>query len=246
MSAWLAPEWRTHVSGHRRPGRLLGVVRRVLGEVLREAEQFVELLEVERDFREVDRHVPSGADALVEVVGDEIERPSYNTFLDYFKNAAGRADVAKEVTPTNFRKSNTRWLVLLGMSQARIEDRQGRKRGSEHTRRYLARFGEESNERTYARLHGKDVEVEEPEELDPIDCPRCSRETPRNRDRCMWCHFALSHEAAKDAETKREAALRAVTELTDEEDIGDAEAAIALNGLIDERVQSALDEQRHS
>ena len=87
------------------------------------------------------------------------------------------------------------------MSQARIEDRQGRKRGSEHTRRYLARFGEESNERTYARLHGKDVEVEEPEEMQPIVCPRCDKETPRKRDRCMWCHFALSHDAAKDADS---------------------------------------------
>ncbi len=37
------------------------------------------------------------------------DRPSYNSFLGYFKNAAGRADVSKAVTPTNFRKSNTRW-----------------------------------------------------------------------------------------------------------------------------------------
>lgn len=174
------------------------------------------------------------------------DRPSYNTFLGYFKNAADRADVSKEVTPTNYRKSNTRWLVLLGMSQARIEDRQGRKRGSEHTRRYLARFGEDSNERTYARLHRKDVEVEEPDEMGPIECPRCDRETPRNRDRCMWCHFALSHDAAQEAEAKQKAALTAIAELSDEEDIGDAEAADALNSLIAERVQAALDEQRHS
>jgi hypothetical protein len=130
------------------------------------------------------------------------DRPSYNTFLGYFRNAADRAGVDKAVTPTNFRKSNTRWLVNLGFSQARIEDRQGRQRGSEHTRRYLARFGEDSNERTYARLHGKDVEVEEPEEVGSIECPRCGKDTPRNRDRCMWCHFALSHDAASKAESK--------------------------------------------
>lgn len=127
------------------------------------------------------------------------ERPSYTTFLNYFKDAAGRAGVSKEVTPTNFRKSNTRWLVLLGFSQARIEDRQGRKRGSEHTARYLARFGDESNERAYAKLHGVEVEDDDtaPDEMGPIECPRCHRETPRERDFCMWCDGALNFEATE-------------------------------------------------
>lgn len=67
------------------------------------------------------------------------ERPSHNTWRDYFQDAAYSAGVTKEVTPTNFRKSNTRWLVILGHSQPRIEDRQGRKRGSEYTARDMAR-----------------------------------------------------------------------------------------------------------
>lgn len=125
------------------------------------------------------------------------DRPSYPTFLNYFKYAAERAGISKDVTPTNFRKSNTRWLVIQGFSTARIEDRQGRKRGSEHTARYMARFGEESNENAYARLHGIDVEAEEPEETGPVECPRCHRDTPREKDFCMWCHNALSHEATE-------------------------------------------------
>jgi len=125
------------------------------------------------------------------------ERASYNTWLDYFKNAADRVGVQKEVTPTNFRKSNTRWLVKRGLSQPEIEDRQGRKRGSDHTARYMAHFGDESLEKRYARAHGEEVESEEPEDLSPITCPRCDEETPRNLDFCMHCSQTL------DIETKQ-------------------------------------------
>jgi integrase len=65
------------------------------------------------------------------------EAQSYNSFLGSFKDPAARADISKPVTPTNFRKSNTKWLVELGMPQPRIEDRQGRARGSDHTARYM-------------------------------------------------------------------------------------------------------------
>ncbi|KDE57541.1 integrase [Halostagnicola sp. A56] len=123
------------------------------------------------------------------------ERPSYNTFLNYFKNAAGRVDITKDVTPTAFRKSNTRWLILQNFSTARIEDRQGRKRGSEHTARYMARFGEESNERAYAQLHGLEVESDEPEDVSPVPCPRCGEDTPSDRDFCIHCHQSLDFEA---------------------------------------------------
>lgn len=170
------------------------------------------------------------------------DQPSYNTWLKYFKDAADRCGVTKAVTPTNFRKSNTRWLVNLGMSQPRIEQRQGRKEGSEHTRRYLARFGEESNERKYARLHGKEVEVKESEDIGPIDCPRCGQETPREGDRCMWCGFALSHQAAQEAEEKQRAAFEALPELLDNDNIDRQDATEALNLIIDQKVQGALEQ----
>lgn len=133
------------------------------------------------------------------------ERPSYTTWLDYFKRAADRVDVSKDVTPTNFRKSNTRWLVVRGMSQPEIEDRQGRKRGSDHTARYMAHFGDESMENRYARLHGEEVEAEEPEEVRPVDCPRCGDPTPREFDFCMHCDQALDLEAKEllDVVTQR-------------------------------------------
>ncbi|ALG82876.1 site-specific integrase [Halanaeroarchaeum sulfurireducens] len=169
------------------------------------------------------------------------ERPSYRTWRDYFEDAAERADVTKSVTPTNFRKSNTRWLVLQGYSQARIEDRQGRKRGSDHTRRYMARFGEESQERSYARLHGLEVEPEEDAgDISPVQCPRCQRETPRDNEHCMWCNFALSEDAVDAAKTRQELGLQAVGRLVSEEGLTPEEAAAAIDRTVDERVQAAL------
>lgn len=110
------------------------------------------------------------------------ERPSYTTFLNYFRIAAGRADVSKDVTPTNLRKPNTRWLVLQEFETPRIEDRQGRKRGSDHTQRYLAAFGSESNEVAYLSALGEDIGEDAPDQAGlPVDCPRCGRETPRDR-----------------------------------------------------------------
>ena len=142
---------------------------------------------------------------------------SYNAYLNMFKEPAKRLDMHKSVTPTNFRRSNTRWLVLQGMSQSRIEDRQGRKRGSEATQRYMARFGEESNERAYASMHGLDVE-EDPDGNDhaPLACPRCDRETPRDKDYCVWCHQALTPEAAESVEEVDDALFESGVEATDE------------------------------
>lgn len=173
------------------------------------------------------------------------EQPSYNTWLKYFKDAAERAGVSKAVTPTNFRKSNTRWLVNGGMPQSRIEDRQGRKRGSDHTQRYLAYFGEESNELEYMRFHGKDVKEKKGEDIGPLDCPRCGQETPREGDRCMYCGFALSHQAAQEAKEKQRAAFEALPELLDGHNIDPQDATEALNLIIDQKVQGAL-EQFHS
>ncbi|WP_331235134.1 tyrosine-type recombinase/integrase [Natronorarus salvus] len=146
---------------------------------------------------------------------DVPELPSEPTFYNYFRRAAERAGVTKEVTPTNFRKSNTRWLVIQGLAAPRIEDRQGRKRGSEHTARYLARFGSESNERAFLAALGEDIDVDEDEEAEtPLTCPRCDRDTPRDRPFCMWCRFAIAPEATEALEATREAT---VNEMVDAE-----------------------------
>lgn len=146
------------------------------------------------------------------------KRPSRKNFYEAFQRAADNAGVTKEVTPTNFRKSNTRWLLTLGMSTPRIEDRQGRVRGSKHTARYQARFGAESNEKVYARLHGIEVDGEEDApEVGPVECPRCHRDTPREEDFCMWCHFALSFDATDDIDQVDDETAESIAKASDDE-----------------------------
>jgi len=124
------------------------------------------------------------------------EEISYRQFNNAFKDAAKRAGVDKPVTPTNFRKSNASWLARKGMPQAFIEDRQGRKRGSDVTAHYVAKFGGEADT-TYAKLHGKDVEEDDPEPIGPVECPRCGKETPRDEDACVWCRQPLEYDTVE-------------------------------------------------
>lgn len=65
------------------------------------------------------------------------------------REGARRADIAKAVTSTNFRKSTTRWLVQLGFEQPRTEGLQ-RAPGSDPPVRYIAGV---SGRRAYAPAH---------------------------------------------------------------------------------------------
>lgn len=139
------------------------------------------------------------------------ESITYRRFLDIFEAAADRADINKPVTPTNFRKSNATYLSRKGMNQAFIEDRQGRKRGSDATAHYVARFGGESDDQ-YAEMHGLEVEEEKSEPIGPVNCPRCDKETPRHNDRCVWCGQVLDFDAVEslqdDQRELRESVLK--------------------------------------
>lgn len=126
---------------------------------------------------------------------DEPKRVSYQQFLQCFRQPAARAGVTKPVTPTNFRKSNAYWLATRNKSQAFIEDRQGRSRGSPVIARYVAAFSGETRERQYAAMHGLDVDVEEESVDAPVRCPRCEKQTPADRGFCLNCSFALDFES---------------------------------------------------
>lgn len=140
------------------------------------------------------------------------EQFSYQRFLQCFKRCAERAGVQKPVTPTNFRKSNATWLARQGANAALIEDRQGRQRGSKAVARYVANFGEDA-EAQYAKLHGKEVETSEPENRTPVECPRCTRETPRDEAKCMWCGQVLDYEAAEDIRAEQQELRKATLRL---------------------------------
>jgi len=130
------------------------------------------------------------------------EEISYQQFRKCFNYPAERAGITKPTTPTNFRKSNATYLVRQGMSQAHIEDRQGRKRGSDATAHYVARFGGEAED-DFARMHGLDVEEEEPEPIGPKECPRCGEKTPRHKPTCVWCQQALDHASLASLEDEK-------------------------------------------
>ena len=139
------------------------------------------------------------------------EAISYRQFLDCFEANADRANVTKPVTPTNFRKSNATFLARKGMTEAFINDRQGRSRQSSATQHYVARFGNDADDQ-YARLHDKEVELVEDEPIGPLECPQCKRETPRHEDACVWCGQALDYEtierAREDQKELRDAVFR--------------------------------------
>jgi len=132
------------------------------------------------------------------------ERISSRMLYKALEECAERADVGLPVTPTNFRKSSASYAASEGLSQAHLEDRYGWVRGSDAAARYVAVFGEASD-RALAEMHGKDVsEDDQSDPLGPIECPRCGRDTPRDRDFCMWCNQAIERGAVEDLEDDRQ------------------------------------------
>ena len=146
---------------------------------------------------------------------NEGEGITYRRFRAIFDDAARRAGVDKPVTPTNFRKSNATYLARKGMNQAFIEDRQGRKRGSDATAHYVARFGEDADNE-YARMHGLEVEEDEPESIGPVECPRCHKETPRHEEQCVWCGQVLDYDAVESLQEDQRELRQSVLKLAKE------------------------------
>lgn len=142
---------------------------------------------------------PDTSDAPLWSKLTEADQVSYQRANQALKKAAKEAGVTKTATFTNFRKSNASHLARQGMPQAHIEDRQGRKRGSDATAHYIARFGGEAED-DFARIHGVEVEEEEAEPIGPVECPRCDKQTPRHQPTCVWCSQALDHRAIHEIE----------------------------------------------
>lgn len=157
---------------------------------------------------------------------------SYRSYLKMFKEPAKRAGIDKPVTPTAFRKSNACWLARQGASQTLIEDRQGRARGSDHTARYIARFGRESANRQYRKLHGMEVEEAEEEDIAPLECPRCEKQTPEHEPLCVWCGQALDPEAAKQSRDLNKFMRDALARTDDPDEI---EALLEVGDGLDDR-----------
>ena len=123
---------------------------------------------------------------------------SYNGFKRIFSAAADRAGIERPVTLTNFRKSSASFFASQGLPQAHIEDHHGWTRGSSVAARYVAVFSEDTD-RALANAHRLDVSESEPDPTGPLECPRCSQQTPREKSTCVWCGQALSPEGARSS-----------------------------------------------
>jgi integrase len=163
-----------------------------------------------------------------------------------FRQAVDRCSITppSKATPTRFRKSSSSHLARRGVSQTALENRYGWVRGSDEAARYIAVFGDES-EREIAMALGVDVGDDEPEPMGPVTCTRCEQETPRDKDRCVWCGQPRSVEAAKEAQETQSAGLEMIAQLVEEEDVSRDEAVGVVDDMIDSRIQALIGADDH-
>ena len=143
------------------------------------------------------------------------EEPTYQMHRKILRDAAERAGISKPVTFRNFRKSSAAYLASRGMNQAHIEQHHGWKHGSNVASRYIRVFSEDADKQL-AAVHGADVEVEEPDPIAPVDCPRCGKENPRDEAACVFCGQALEPGAAERIEENQREVRKAVLEFAND------------------------------
>jgi integrase len=149
---------------------------------------------------------------------DTVRDVTYAMKVKMLKKPARDADMSppSSATPTRMRKSSASYLASQGVNQAHLEDHHGWKRGSDAAARYIAVFGD-ANDRAIAKAHGVEVEDNDPDPIAPVECPRCSRETPRERGACVWCGQALAQETAREVDHQRTEIMESLAETTSEE-----------------------------
>jgi hypothetical protein len=54
-------------------------------------------------------------------------------------------------------------------------------------------------DRELAKAHGAEIDEDDvPAPIAPMDCPRCRKETAREKDFCVWCGQATAHDAVRE------------------------------------------------
>jgi hypothetical protein len=119
------------------------------------------------------------------------------------------------------------------MSQSHLEDRMGWCRGSKAASRYISVFAEEAD-REFARMEGVDVSEESDDEPDaPVECPRCSKETPPDSEECVWCGQALTATRAAEKSQERDETRALLEEAISGDADVDADALLTLLERLD-------------
>lgn len=134
---------------------------------------------------------------------------SYNAKLKMLRDPADKAvrndelQKPSKMTFTRLRKSSASYLARNNVSQRHLERHHGWEQNSEQAARYISTFAEDAA-REVARAHGVDVSEGEIDPVEPVDCPRCQRETPRDEAQCMWCGQVLSKKGVGKVEARRD------------------------------------------
>ena len=133
------------------------------------------------------------------------------------KRAVDNGDLKKpsKMGFTRMRKSSASYLARKNVSQHHLERHHGWVENSDEARRYIVVFAEDTA-REVARAHGVDVSEEEIADIGPVQCPRCQRETPRDKIQCMWCGQALSPKGVEKIEERRERLFESALEAEDD------------------------------
>lgn len=168
---------------------------------------------------------------------DRVEGVSDRLLYDAIDRLADRAGVDRPTTLTNFRKSSAAFLASRNLNQSHIEEHHGWVTGSDAAARYISVFSEASD-RELARVHGIDIaEGDEADQIAPLECPRCSKETPRDEPVCVWCGQAMDQEAAAEID----ATTTEANELLARMDPDDADRLLELVDVLEEpEIRSAL------
>ena len=60
-------------------------------------------------------------------------------------------------------------------------------------------------DRELAKIHGAEIDEDaEPNPIAPMDCPRCGKETPREKDFCVWCGQATSYDTVEEIKAEEQ------------------------------------------
>jgi integrase len=145
-----------------------------------------------------------------EIESDEpLEPISKSYFARIFQDAMDRTDIDKPHECRYYRKAMQAHLASQGVNEPIINKRAGRTPTSDAARRYTAVFGEEHVDKV-AEAYGVELEDEETETSEPVECPRCDKVNEPKSEFCWNCHQALEYGAGPDLEEDAQQVRREV------------------------------------
>jgi integrase len=159
----------------------------------------------------LDEHPRPERDAALwcDLTGDDAERISQAYFARIFREAMDRTDLNKPHECRYYRKSMQAFLASCDVNEPNINKRAGRALHSDEAKRYTAVFGDEHVSQV-ASAYGVEIDGDDEEEAEPVECPRCGKMCDHGAEFCWNCRQALDYSAAAELEDDEERVRREV------------------------------------